>query len=126
MTEALQQDAQADEQMARALYFDHVDQHGYPNGLPTWDELPDVWTRACGHGKDYWVSLGRAALATTPALKAENQRLLAWLSETRRVLEETPELNMSNYTEDDVSALNQGFITAYQIVRAALTEQRSA
>lgn len=27
------------ERVAAALWFDHVDQHGYPNGLPTWDEL---------------------------------------------------------------------------------------
>ncbi len=26
---------------ARALWFDFVDQHGYPNSLPTWDELPE-------------------------------------------------------------------------------------
>lgn len=27
------------ERLARVLWFDYVDQQGYPNGLPTWDEM---------------------------------------------------------------------------------------
>lgn len=27
------------EKVARAIWLDHVDQQGYPNGLPTWDEM---------------------------------------------------------------------------------------
>lgn len=27
------------ETVARAMWFDHVDRQGYPNGLPTWDEM---------------------------------------------------------------------------------------
>ena len=27
------------ETVARAIWFDHVDRQGYPNGLPTWDEI---------------------------------------------------------------------------------------
>ncbi len=25
--------------VARALWFEHVDQHGYPNGMLSWDEM---------------------------------------------------------------------------------------
>lgn len=32
------------ERVARAIWFDHVDQQGYPNGLPTWDELVEADT----------------------------------------------------------------------------------
>lgn len=28
------------ERVAARLWFEHVDRHGYPNGLPRWDELP--------------------------------------------------------------------------------------
>ena len=27
------------EEIARAIWFDHCDRRGWPNGLPTWDEL---------------------------------------------------------------------------------------
>lgn len=27
------------ERVARAMWFDHVDLQGYPNGCPTWDEM---------------------------------------------------------------------------------------
>lgn len=27
------------EEVAKAMWFDFVDQHGYPNGLLTWDEM---------------------------------------------------------------------------------------
>lgn len=53
-------------QMAQALYFDHVDQHGYPNGLPTWDEMPDrIERRIDNLTQRYWLSMAEAALATT-------------------------------------------------------------
>lgn len=27
---------------AKALWLRYLDQQGYPNGLPTWDELPEI------------------------------------------------------------------------------------
>lgn len=60
------------EVVARAIYFDHVDLHGYPNGLPTWDELPDENTRSMGRGRNDWRSLAQAALtAARPAILEE-------------------------------------------------------
>jgi hypothetical protein len=52
------------EAVARAIYFDHVDQHGYPNGLMTWDELPEVGTLVATD-KDHWRSIAQAAIAAT-------------------------------------------------------------
>jgi len=54
----------ADEvKIAATLYFDWVDQHGYPNGLMTWDELPD--TSRSRHAADMqckatWISLAES------------------------------------------------------------------
>lgn len=51
------------EVVARAMYFDHVDQHGYPNGLMTWDELPDhIERRIDINTRDHWRSIARAII----------------------------------------------------------------
>lgn len=61
------------ELIAKALYFDHVDQHGYPNGLPTWDEMSDVGT-VVATDREHWCSMARAVLPFITTLSAENAR----------------------------------------------------
>lgn len=39
---------------AMALYFAHGCQQGFPNGLPTWDEMPEA-------ERQYWRALAMAA-----------------------------------------------------------------
>lgn len=52
------------EELARALWFDFVDQHGYPNGLPTWDELPEkIERRVDVQTREFQRSLAEAAIA---------------------------------------------------------------
>jgi hypothetical protein len=51
------------EAVARAMHFDHVDQHGYPNGLMTWDEMPDRVSGAISlSSRDHWRSTARAVI----------------------------------------------------------------
>lgn len=51
------------ERVARNAYFDHVDQHGYPNGLPTWDELPErIERRIDLYTREHWRSIATAML----------------------------------------------------------------
>jgi len=49
-------------------------------------------------------------------LKAENEKLSVILSETFRTIKEAPELNMGNYTDDEVEALNDKMIEAFGIL----------
>ena len=51
------------EKIAQALWFDFVDQHGYPNGLPTWDELPESTPRRVDpQTREFMRSLADAVL----------------------------------------------------------------
>ncbi len=54
------------------------------------------------------------------ALTAEVERLREVVNVARGVLYQAPELNMSNYDEDEVSALNAGACEAYAILDKAL------
>lgn len=66
------------ESLARSLHFDWIDQHGYPNGLQTWDELPDrspTKHAADMHCKATWRSFAESVHATIRALQEENERL---------------------------------------------------
>lgn len=48
--------------LARALWFDFVDQQGYPNGLPSWDEMA-AWPATDRNNRcDEFRSIARAAL----------------------------------------------------------------
>lgn len=49
------------ETVARAMWFDHVDRQGYPNGLPTWDEM--VENGGWMHEVEEARSNARAAIA---------------------------------------------------------------
>lgn len=49
------------ETVARAMWFDHVDRQGYPNGLPTWDEM--VENGGWMHEVEDTRSNARAAIA---------------------------------------------------------------
>ena len=54
------------EAVARQLHFDFVDQHGYPNGLPIWDEMPEQSQRRIAadlDARETWRSLAQAALS---------------------------------------------------------------
>lgn len=55
------------EAVARAAYFDHVDQHGYPNGMPTWDDLPEEYGKGISvFAREHWLSIAEAAIAAMP------------------------------------------------------------
>lgn len=63
------------ERVARALWFDHVDQIGYPNGMPTWDEMSEHSTdKPFDRSLEEFRSLATAALsAMSPAGEVENK-----------------------------------------------------
>lgn len=78
---------------------------------------------------DIWIKLKPKALrsmalavaqALSPPPLAPRTDLRFAIEEARRVLSETPELNMSNYNEDDVAAQNAGLIEVYKILDAAV------
>ncbi|EPR09805.1 hypothetical protein M527_06665 [Sphingobium indicum IP26] len=58
------------EKVAAALWFDYVDQQGYPNGLPTWQEM--VEGEPLADALEHYRSLAVAAIAAmrepTPAM----------------------------------------------------------
>lgn len=54
------------ETLARSLHFDFCDQMGWPNGQPTWDELPDKSLRNLAADtmcRETWLSMADAAIA---------------------------------------------------------------
>lgn len=69
------------EVVAKALHFDHVDLHGYPNGLMTWDEMPGhIEHRVTLDAKDHWRSLATAALAAARPIILEEAAVQAMRS----------------------------------------------
>lgn len=54
------------ERAARALWFDFVDWQGYPNGLPTWDEMSQWDVDDRNNRCEEYRSLARAAIAALP------------------------------------------------------------
>lgn len=61
------------ERAARNAWFSFVDWNGYPNGMPTWDELPDN-AKFQPFGKDVWLDIARATItAYLSALPAAGQ-----------------------------------------------------
>jgi len=64
------------EKVAQTLYFDWADQHGWPNGLFAWPELPSTSSYAADmHCKATWLSLAESVQDVTRALQEENERL---------------------------------------------------
>jgi hypothetical protein len=67
------------EKVARALHFDCVDQHGYPNGLRTWDELPSESRIAADpDSKAFWRSQAQAAIAAIDQSQSADAEQGAW------------------------------------------------
>lgn len=62
------------EKVAQTLYFDWADQHGWPNGLFAWPELPSTSSYAADmHCKATWLSLAESVQDVTRALQADLQ-----------------------------------------------------
>ena len=52
-------------------------------------------------------------------LVTENKRLLVALENATKTAHNAPELNMSNFNEEDVTELNQAMIDVYHILHEA-------
>ncbi len=52
-------DSDVREKVARSIYFFHVEVHGFPNGLPTFDELPET-------ERNIWLQNADAVLSVIP------------------------------------------------------------
>lgn len=44
------------EKLAQRLYFEFMDSHGYPNGMPRWDEMNTA-------NQAVWLCMARAAVS---------------------------------------------------------------
>jgi hypothetical protein len=76
-------DTELVERVARALWFDFVDQRGYPNGLPTWDEMQAWPTDDRNNRCTDFRSLAQAAIAAAnvESLAADVERLTGALEQ---------------------------------------------
>lgn len=64
-----------DDAPARAAYFAYVSSRGFPNGLPTWDELPIAFPDTSGgqnpDGQHLWRDIANAVAAALPHIQAQ-------------------------------------------------------
>ena len=99
------------EEIARAIWFDHCDRRGWPNGLPTWDELITTDDKRLADDAE-------EARSNASAIEPILNRLIAEARE--KALEEAAECQPNTAENPNLSAHDRGFFDAVMIYQRAI------
>jgi hypothetical protein len=94
------------ERLARSLYASHVSLHGFPNGLPTWDEMPErIERRIDLYTREHWRGIASDHVGFVEAatlLERQEQaagKLQLALIQTQLMLETIVRTHSTNFSE---------------------------